>query len=154
MSESVAKPPDAMKPPHEVQAPLYQRLGDEFIALTPERWRRIRFTADMGSNCEGTSELACTITSDEGYGDVPAAVQRSVGHRLSTRRQAVCCSGRTMAETCSTSMCMCSSLSPSHRERDVLASWCTAGSVCSRHRRRSRFGAGRSCTINPSSRQA
>ena len=58
-----------MKPPHEVQAPLYQRLGDELIALTPERWRRIRFTADMGSHRVGTSELACTITSDEGYSE-------------------------------------------------------------------------------------
>jgi len=83
MTESVAKPPDAMKPPHEVQAPLYQRLGDEFIALTPERWRRIRFTADMGSNCEGTSELACTITSDEGYppDDRPSAVPAELWRR-------------------------------------------------------------------------
>jgi hypothetical protein len=86
MTEGVTKPQGEMRPPHEVQAPLYQRLGDELIALTPERWRRIRLTLDVGSNREAAPDLTCSIRSEEGYSEhvEPSAELLSTAHELRT----------------------------------------------------------------------
>ena len=57
-----------MRPPHEVQAPLFKRLGDELVELTPEHWRDIALSMSQVTQPQAAPpEWRCTISSPEGF---------------------------------------------------------------------------------------
>ncbi len=80
MTDRVIKPdgspggPEDMHPPAELQTPLHTSIADELIAITPERWSKIKLVlvrkpvpTESNLDDEGVSHV---ISSLEGHSEV------------------------------------------------------------------------------------